>query len=219
MRAAEIVIQLTSQVLSEYRTSTENSIQSTLQPEPLPFDPVTKVKNRDGDSRLSYGGDILAETLYEVGKHYESLEDAPIVRAGDKRGYFKQPNDYCVYVLKCEPVDDSAHGTAEWLTQRWESLMRDNSRYDETEVPKFIWRAFYSDHVYYVGQTSDIYKRVEEHAEGFEEGAVLTKIFPPLEIIETRWFSTRSDAKEAEEKVARKYDGGYGNVDIFAYYH
>ncbi|MDZ7701836.1 MAG: GIY-YIG nuclease family protein [Halobacteriales archaeon] len=90
---------------------------------------------------------------------------------------------YAVYSLHCGPPADDVGEILE-------------------EMPPFFDDAARADIRYYVGFTSNVYKRIEQHFDG--QGAEFTKAFPPVDIVQIEWFDKRFRARGFEGRLAEK---------------
>lgn len=92
-----------------------------------------------------------------------------------------QPADYCVYSLVC---GTERAGAADNFEER----------------PRWYEPAREADLRFYVGFTSDIYRRMEQHFSG--DGAEFTQIFPPSGIRHLAWVDTQRQGMALERKLA-----------------
>jgi hypothetical protein len=93
-----------------------------------------------------------------------------------------------------------------------QTLIDDWEYWFDTEPPSWAWAAFHSNTVYYVGGTSDIWFRVQDHAEP-DRGAKIMKCFPrrKVEIIEP--CPNEDAAFEREEQLADELESD----DVFVF--
>lgn len=167
------------------------------------------------DDRLGYGGDARKLVMEEIEMFYEGRPSEPVqMDWGRFKDVYKPPRDYCVYVLGCEPIDDSAYGTDEYLKEQWRLFTEDDSHYNENEVAKWAWAAYYSPELYYVGYTSNPYERMLDHQADPEKSSVFLGIFPPLNIEKIDWYRTQEQAEQAEIATAEEYGD---SREVFVY--
>lgn len=156
--------------------------------------------------RLGYGADASELVMEHIERYYSSKPSEPrTIQSGPYEGRYETPRRYCVYVLRCEGYDSNAYGTGEKLKNDWEFWTYDDDRYDTYDPPKWVWAAYYSDSLYYVGYTSNPYERMIDHAEDSEKSSIFCGMFAPLEIVEMRWYRTEDQAEMFEVKVANEY--------------
>lgn len=65
----------------------------------------------------------------------------------------------------------------------------------------FIYILLCKGNTYYTGYTDNVEKRFETHKAG--KGAKYTKAFPPIKILYTQEFKTKSEAMRAEAMIKR----------------
>jgi predicted GIY-YIG superfamily endonuclease len=92
--------------------------------------------------------------------------------------------------------------------------------------PYWIERCYKAKNIFYVGWSNDVEDRIMKHLT--DDGALFTKIFPPIKIEEIRWYSSKQTAKKAEGDVADEYsdvgrrpldsDSNGDNIEKYAYY-
>lgn len=100
------------------------------------------------------------------------------------------PEPNAVYILNC--ITDA---TVEPHEARAKSKLG--------HVPSWVYAAYHSDKLCYVGATSDIVNRIKAHSDDGTDAAVFTSIFPPSELSNVYWFEKYSKAARREKQLAR----------------
>ena len=84
----------------------------------------------------------------------------------------------------------------------------------EKRANRYIYCLLLDDNKYYVGQTTDINRRFEEHTMGF--GSKWTKLYQPVKIVESIVCEnvTESECVELEDKKTLEYAEKYGYNNV-----
>lgn len=145
-------------------------------------------------------GDEVSGTVARIDRHAfgdgtiasaESYEDIAILVLGDK-GISDLRNRYAVYTLLCRSNFGSEQGAVVHALNQVGDLT--DSQIDRLK------RGVHAPIVFYVGQSSNVIKRLYDHANC--RGGFFTKVFPPYEIVSIDWYDTEANAREAEKERA-----------------
>jgi len=129
-----------------------------------------------------------------------------------------QPEQYAVYILECEGYDSDGYGTEEKFLEDWSywASAQDFSGYDPHKPEKWAWAAYYSDRVFYVGQTNCLHRRLLDHQSAPEATSIFNVVFMPMRVERVEWVKTREQAKELEKELAEQYSNR--KEGLFSYY-
>lgn len=94
-----------------------------------------------------------------------------------------------VYVLECESID------LNYINEYAKSRIGD--------VPQWAYDAAHYQHVYYVGHTGDIFRRLGDHMD--YGGCKFTSLFRPAYVREVKLCRNRSDARQLEKQLPTYY--------------
>jgi len=152
------------------------------------------------DEHLSYGADV-GELVCEI-----TGADHPL----------EQPDEYAVYVLECEGYDPEGYQTEEKFKDDWR-FWATTDEFDgyPYEPEKWAWAAYYSDRLFYVGQTESLFYRLLDHQAEPEKTSIFNVVFQPMRIEKIEWMSTREQAKKREKELAQHYSDR--SKDWFSY--
>jgi len=139
-------------------------------------------------------------------KNWDRIEESITETAGIKDPQ-QQPDDYAVYVLECEGFDDDSYGTDEHFLNCWRVVLEDddysNNDFDPHDPPRWAWAAFYSDRLFYVGQTASLWHRMTQHVDGVS--SVFACVFKRYRIEHIEFVKTREQALKREKELAEEY--------------
>jgi len=129
----------------------------------------------------------------------------------------KQPEDYAVYIIKCDSYDCGYVGKQNFLDSWEDWVIRGDFEkcYDPHDPEKWAWAAFYSDELYYVGQTNSLHFRIHDHAWDPDRTSVFNCVFTPTWLQRVEWVKSRDAALKLESELAEQYSDKSENK--FAY--
>lgn len=113
--------------------------------------------------------------------------------------------DNGVYVLECVQYLQDDDEMREHLKQRHTPDVDDSPT--TWRYPNEYDRAIFADVVYYVGESSNVSRRIKDHIS--MQGSTLTKGFPPRSIERIEWVDSREAALEREDELLDEL----GNID------
>jgi hypothetical protein len=99
---------------------------------------------------------------------------------------------YCLRLAKPNSKYAFIEGWREWYAK---------------EPPSWAWAAFYSDKVFYVGATSDMWYRIRDHIADPEKGAKICSVFPVWKLNTVWKFEDKDAAFSFEEEAASIIEG------------
>lgn len=118
---------------------------------------------------------------------------------------------YAVYWLECH--------LPEFETRSMESYRETakalSSLLDVEQDPSWLAASLRSDSAHYVGYTSSLDPRIEAHIRG--EGSEFCRLFPPKELRGLWWFSSKKEARLAEQSKATQIRDEIENGYLFQY--
>lgn len=79
--------------------------------------------------------------------------------------------------------------------------------------PYWIEKCYEVENIFYVGWSNTVVERITDHIT--DDGALFTKIFPPVKIEEIRWYPSKKMAKKAEGSVADEYSDIKSDTNIY----
>ena len=158
------------------------------------------------ETNFRYGASPIDAVTDEIRDYHEQRGTEPReAEYGDRWGPLQLPQSWCVYTLRCGGFEDDADFTehAAWAVG-----------WDNPDIPSWAWAAHYAVQRYYVGFTTNPYRRVSGHVEG-DDGALFTRLFPPRSIRSIEWYQNESEARMAESPTADRIDDEL--TDAFVY--
>lgn len=161
--------------------------------------------------------DVLGEVNKKIEQWYEENCGEPtVIRDVDGTKHYQFPKRYAVYTLENQPIDHNAHESGEYLAEEWRKFATEFDYLDPHNVPSWAWAAYYSDEVYYVGMTSNIYERIQDHVwEIDEKTSIFNCIFPPVYINSIEWVNTEAQALQREEERAAEVEKQYRDAFVY----
>lgn len=138
--------------------------------------------------------------LFYDGTGYEAPQSK-----SETEGPLHLPRPYSVYVIECD-----GYGAPEEFKVEAEEMLDYYSTLDGNEdwswggeLSSWMWAAYYASQRFYVGFTTDPYRRLREHV-GSHNSALFTTIFQPERLVDIEWYSDESAAREREEEYAEQ---------------
>ena len=124
---------------------------------------------------------------------------------------------YAVYVLDCTPPPEGErHGQLRRRIKTARELIVSGAL-DLSERDYHIRDAAAADRVYYVGETNDVVKRINQHLGGpADGGSWFPQLFEPNHLEEVHWYQTKAKAERHERTIGEKIK--QCGDSIFAYW-
>lgn len=118
---------------------------------------------------------------------------------------------YAVYWLECH-VPEFETQDMESYEETVNELLR---QLGTNQEPSWIAAALRSSSAHYVGYTSSLEPRLKAHIGG--TGSEFCKLFPPKELRGVWWFSSKKEARLAEQSKASEVRGQVENGYVFQF--
>lgn len=153
--------------------------------------------------------------------NYYIDNDIDLMKNTKEDGKLTQPKPFAVYVLNCCEYFDGHDGAERHFKEKWEDVVyyyHAQPHIDKeypVDPPDWAWAAFYSDDLYYIGQTNDLRERLLQHTWEMHRSSIFVSVFNPKILVEVEFADSREDVLILEEKLAEKYQNKDG---AFAYY-
>lgn len=125
----------------------------------------------------------------------EYHDDDAIVRTEEAINYAgREPKPFAVYTLDCS---NPYLNKRDFEKRALEVI--DRQCFNHGYVPDWMWRAYHSNDIEYIGQTGNINRRLLEHIK--PGNTLFTSLFPPIRIKSIEWVGSRTDAVQRERSM------------------
>lgn len=114
------------------------------------------------------------------------------------------PDRYCVYTLECLNYRSKDAFLEAMEFEHGHYIDRTSRETNHTDIPGWVWAAFFADARYYVGMTHDPFKRISEHIDHAPDVTTFTQYFPPKKILELQFVPTAQKAEQLERDSAHQ---------------